>query len=68
MLFGPSSGAGTELTPVYIATITTSPVEELKFQMGTAMSIASIGTLTSAPIADDGGRCRFAAACGGLDF
>jgi hypothetical protein len=36
--------------------------------MGTAMLIASIGTLTSAPIADDGGRCRFAAACGGRDF
>ncbi|KAM5377374.1 hypothetical protein ACJZ2D_005055 [Fusarium nematophilum] len=71
VLFGFSSGAGIGLGPVLVASI--SPIEELGFRMGTIMSLAAIGTLTSPPIAGaivaaDGGRYRFAALFGGVNF
>ncbi|KAH7156157.1 major facilitator superfamily domain-containing protein [Dactylonectria macrodidyma] len=71
VLFGISSGAGIGLGPVLITNI--SPPGELGFRMGTIMSIAAIGTLTSPPIAgaivaDDGGSYRFAAVFAGVNF
>ncbi|KAH7155341.1 major facilitator superfamily domain-containing protein [Dactylonectria estremocensis] len=71
VLFGISSGAGIGLGPVLITNI--SPPGELGFRMGTIMSIAAIGTLTSPPIAglivaDDGGSYRYAAVFAGVNF
>ncbi|KAK7413061.1 hypothetical protein QQX98_008069 [Neonectria punicea] len=71
VLFGLTSGAGIGLGPVLIANI--SPEGELGFRMGTIMSIAAIGTLTSPPIAgaivaDDGGSYRYAAVFSGVNF
>lgn len=69
--FGFSSGAGIGLGPVLISSI--SPMNELGFRMGTIMSLAAIGTLTSPPIAgaivaDDGGSYRFAAVFAGINY
>ncbi|RSL90171.1 hypothetical protein CEP51_000864 [Fusarium floridanum] len=71
VLFGFSSGAGIGLAPVLIAGV--SPIEELGFRVGTILSLAAIGSLTSPPIAgaivtDDGGSYRFAAVFGGVNF
>ncbi|KAF7547067.1 hypothetical protein G7Z17_g7992 [Cylindrodendrum hubeiense] len=71
VLFGISSGAGIGLGPVLMTNI--SPPGEFGFRMGTIMSIAAIGTLTSPPIAgaivaDDGGSYRYAAVFSGVDF
>lgn len=71
VLFGITSGAGIGLGPVLITNI--SPPKELGFRMGTIMSIAAIGTLTSPPIAgaivtDDGGSYRYAAVFAGVNF
>lgn len=71
VLFGFSSGAGIGLGPVLVSSI--SPLHELGFRMGTIMSLAAIGTLTSPPIAGaiiahDEGSYRFAAVFAGVNF
>ncbi|KAF7545739.1 hypothetical protein G7046_g9487 [Stylonectria norvegica] len=71
VLFGFSSGAAIGLGPVLVSSI--SPMKELGFRMGTIMSLAAVGTLTSPPIsgaivADDGGSYRFAAVFAGVNF
>lgn len=71
VLFGLTSGAGIGLGPVLMASI--SPEGELGFRMGTIMSIAAIGTLTSPPIAgaivaNDGGSYTYAAVFSGVNF
>ncbi|GES64216.1 major facilitator superfamily domain, general substrate transporter [Aspergillus terreus] len=48
-LFGVGSGAGIGLGPVLIMGI--SPMKEVGYRMGTILSIAGIGALTSPPIA-----------------